>query len=476
MDRIDTIELALQEPCHVHFVGIGGISMSGLAEILLKQGFTVSGSDAKESKVTAHLTKLGATIVYGHRTENISEDIRCLVYTAAVKEDNPELLAAKEFGILCVTRAVLLGEIMRKYPTAISVAGTHGKTTTTSMLSQILLESELDPTILVGGMLKAIDGNVRVGQSGYFVTEACEYTNSYHAFHSTISIILNVREDHMDFFKDINEIRESFRTFADLMDENGTLVLNSEIDDFSYFTDGLKCKAITFGLNPETSDYYATDITYNAFACGSFTVMKRAENHAEMNTTDGAVEVAKVELKVPGEHNVLNALAAFVTAQLLQIPAEQIASGLNAYTGTDRRFQYKGVMNGVTIIDDYAHHPDEITATLTAARNYPHKKLWCVFQPHTFTRTKAFMQEFATSLLLADEVILAEIYPARETDNLGISSQTLQAEIEKLGKTVHYFPTFEDIQNFIQKNCINGDLLITMGAGDVVNIGENLLK
>jgi UDP-N-acetylmuramate--alanine ligase len=260
------------------------------------------------------------------------------------------------------------------------------------------------------------------------------------------------------------------------MDENGTLVLNSEIDDFSYFTDGLKCKAITFGLNPETSDYYATDITYNAFACGSFTVMKRAENHAEMNPTDGAVEVAKVELKVPGEHNVLNALAAFVTAQLLQIPAEQIASGLNAYTGTDRRFQYKGVMNGVTIIDDYAHHPDEITATLTAARNYPHKKLWCVFQPHTFTRTKAFMQEFATSLLLADEVILAEIYPARETDNLGISSQTLQAEIEKLGKTVHYFPTFEDIQNFIQKNCINGDLLITMGAGDVVNIGENLLK
>lgn len=474
---MNNIEEIMNKPCHIHFVGIGGISMSGLAEILLDKGYFISGSDSKESPVTNHLESLGAKITYGHNSANITDDISYVVYTAAVKADNPELIAAKEKGITIISRAVLLGQIMSKYPTAVSVSGTHGKTTTTSMLSEILLAAEYDPTILVGGILKSIHGNVRVGQSDYLVTEACEYTNSFHSFISTIEVILNIREDHMDFFKDIDDIRHSFKVFADKLDENGVLIINSGIDDLNYFTEDLKCKYITFGLDKSKSDYYPENITYNPFACASFDIMMRVVNCENgVCHLNGSAKVAHIDLKVPGEHNILNALAAFATARIIKVPVSNAEQGLSAYTGTDRRFQYKGEMNGVTIIDDYAHHPDEIQATLTAARNYPHKKLWCVFQPHTYTRTKAFMTQFAKSLLLADEVVLAEIYPARETDNLGISSQTLCDEIKKLGKSVHYLPTFEEIEKFLQENCINGDLLITMGAGDVVLIGENLLK
>ncbi len=473
---MNNIEDIMNNPCHIHFVGIGGISMSGLAEILLDKGYSVSGSDSKSSPVTERLETLGANITYGHNAENITDDISYLVYTAAVKADNPELMAAKEKGITVMSRAVLLGQIMSKYPTAVSVSGTHGKTTTTSMLSEILLEARYDPTILVGGILKSIHGNVRVGKSGYLVTEACEYTNSFHSFISTIEIILNIREDHMDFFKDIHDIRSSFKVFADKLDESGVLVINSEIDDLNYFTNDLKCRYVTFGPDKNKSEFYPENITYNQFACASFDIMKQTacfENGVCRFTNP--VKTAHVDLKVPGEHNVLNALAAFAAADIMNVPPEAAAKGLNIYSGTDRRFQYKGEKNGVTIIDDYAHHPDEIRATLTAAANYPHKKLWCVFQPHTYTRTKAFLTDFASSLSLADEVVLADIYPARETDNLGISSRTLCEEIQKLGKSVHYLPSFEEIENFLLKNCINGDLLITMGAGDVVKIGENLL-
>ena len=457
-------EEIMNSPCHVHFVGIGGISMSGLAEILIDNGYTVSGSDAKESSVTDKLTGLGACITYGHNYENITDDTAYLVYTAAVKQDNPELVSARDKGITCLTRAELLGQIMSKYKTAISVAGTHGKTTTTSMLAEIMLAFECDPTILVGGMLNTIGGNLRVGHSEYLVTEACEYTNSYHSLISSIDIILNVREDHLDFFKDIDDIRHSFKVFADKLDENGTLIINSGIDELSYFTDGLKCSYITFGLDGNVSDYSPANISYNEFACASFDVV----NNSNI--------IAHVDLKVPGEHNMLNALAAFATASSINIPTEIIVGGLNNYNGTDRRFQYKGKFNGVTVVDDYAHHPDEIIATLTAARNYPHNTLWCVFQPHTFTRTKALMKEFANALTYADKVVLAKIYPARETDDLGISSDTLRKEIENLGKEVVYIDTFDEIENFLKKNCINGDLLITMGAGDVVLIGENLVK
>ena len=476
MKNLD-IENIMRKPCHVHFVGIGGISMSGLAEILIDNGYTVSGSDSKESAVTDRLTSLGATIHYGHNYENITDDISYLVYTAAVKQDNPELVAARDKGITSVTRAVLLGHIMAQYKTAISVAGTHGKTTTTSMLSEILLAYECDPTILVGGMLKTIGGNLRVGHSDYLVTEACEYTNSFLSLVSNVNVILNVREDHLDFFKDIDDIRNSFKIFADKLDENGTLIINSAIDNLSYFTNDLKCRYITFGLDKNISDFSAENIVYNDFACASFDVVKRVVKcEGGCCSLSGTETIAHIDLKVPGEHNILNALAAFATASSIKVPVEFIVKGLSNYSGTDRRFQYKGTFNGVTVVDDYAHHPDEIEATLTAARNYPHKTLWCVFQPHTYTRTKALMDKFAKALTLADKVVLAKIYPARETDDLGISSDTLRAEIEKLGKEVYYFPTFEEIEKFLSKNCINGDLLITMGAGDVVLIGENLVE
>lgn len=449
---------------HVHFTGIGGISMSALAKILISEGFTVSGSDSKESELTKQLCSLGAHIVYEQTSENITPDIDVLVYTAAVKQDNPELTAARSYSIPVLTRAELLGQMMKNYKTAICVAGTHGKTSTTSMISQILLEEDSDPTILVGGLFNAINGNARIGKSDTFITEACEYTNSFLSFSPTTSIILNVKEDHMDFFKDINDIRNSFYKFAHLTPKDGCVVIGSEIDNYSFFTENLECKVLTFGLSADNSDFSAVNIKYNNFAC------------AEYDLTEHGKIAAHIELKVPGEHNVLNSLAAAAACRNLKISYETIKKGLAKYSGTDRRFQYKGKINGITIVDDYAHHPDEISATLKTAKNYPHNSLWCVFQPHTFSRTKAFLKEFAASLSLSDKVILADIFPARETDNLGISSETLYNELKSLGCEAYYLHTFKEIEEFILKNCINGDLLITMGAGDVVKIGDELIN
>ena len=455
-------QIDFHKPLSIHFIGIGGISMSGLAEILLEEGFTISGSDSKKSPLTSLLESKGAKIYYGQRASNISDSVQVVVYTAAIHPDNPEFACAKEKGIPMLTRAQLLGQIMRNYDTSIAVAGTHGKTTTTSMLSHILLKGECDPTISVGGILPAIGGNIRVGQSETFLTEACEYTNSFLSFFPTIGIILNIDADHLDFFKDIDDIRHSFRRFAQLLPADGALIINADTPHYQDIIKDLSCKIITYGLEHE-AQYQATDITYDKYGHASFTVLK-----------DGR-KAGSFYLKVPGSHNVSNALAAIALAQLLQIPDDVIVKGLGSFTGTDRRFQYKGEVAGVTIVDDYAHHPTEIQATLNAAHNYPHKKLWCVFQPHTYTRTKALLLEFAQALKLADHVVLADIYAARETDNLGISSQNLQARIQELGTPCEYFPTFDEIENFLLNNCEAGDLLITMGAGDVVKIGEQLL-
>ena len=455
------------EPVFVHFIGIGGISMSGLASILLKEGFRVSGSDVHESPLTRQLTAEGAHIHYGHRASNISSDVNVVVYTAAIKKDNPEIQEALRLQIPLLTRAELLGQLMKNYKTAIGVSGTHGKTTTTSMLTHILLEADTDPTISVGGILPSIGGNIRVGSSDLFVTESCEYTNSFLSFHPTMEIILNIKADHLDFFKDLDDIRHSFRLFAEKLGPDGFLAINSEIDQLEEFIKGLPCKIKTFGPDPDTSDYSAVHIAYNQLGCASYDLTRK--------TDSGYVILGTIHLGVPGLHNVYNSLSAIAVALELGISMEQIEKGLLSYTGTARRFQKKGELNGVTIIDDYAHHPDEIEATLNTAHNYPHRKIWCVFQPHTYTRTKALMDDFARALCLADEVVLADIYPARETDTLGISSRDLADKIQALGTTSHYFPSFEEIENFLLKNCINGDLLITMGAGDVVNIGESLL-
>ncbi len=462
-------EINFCEPTHIYFIGIGGISMSGLAEILLQEGFRISGSDIHRSSLTEQLESQGATIYYGQRASNIENDVSVVIYTAAIHPDNPEYKEAERRNIAMLTRAQLLGQLMKNYKTSIGISGTHGKTTTTSLLTQVLLETDLDPTISVGGIMPAIGGNIRVGSNKVFVTEACEYTNSFLSFFPNMEIVLNIEEDHLDFFKDIQDIRHSFHKYMQLLPAHGILVINSDIQDLDELISDLSCQIITFGSNSEFSDYSARDITFNHSACASYTVVHKKE--------DGRLEdIGRIDLSIPGMHNVFNSLSVIALAREIGLSMETIAAGLHKFTGTNRRFEKKGERNGVTIIDDYAHHPQEIIATLNTAQNYPHREIWCVFQPHTYTRTFSLMDDFAKALSLADHVILADIYAARETNTLGISSKDLQKKLLDLGTDVYYFPSFEDIEKFLLKNCINGDLLITMGAGDIVIIGENLLK
>ncbi|MCI5827767.1 MAG: UDP-N-acetylmuramate--L-alanine ligase [Lachnospiraceae bacterium] len=479
-------------PCHVHFIGIGGISMSGLAQIILKEGFTVSGSDSKESALTRQLAALGAKIAYPQSAENITPDIDVIVYTAAIHEDNPEFAAAKSSGKPMLSRAEFLGQLMNNYDRSVAVAGTHGKTTTTSMITHILLAANADPTISVGGILKAIDGNIRVGSSDCFVTEACEYTNSFLHFFPKYSVVLNVEAEHLDFFKDYDDIRHSFHRFLANTADDGAIILNGEIPNRVELTEGLSAKVITYGFT-EDFDVYASDIHYNAFGCASFVI------HG------AGGEQTPVKLLVPGKHNVSNALAAYAVTSQMGISPEAIVQGLSAFTGTDRRFQYKGTLHPhtvdsshcqnsttsssptVTIVDDYAHHPTEIRATLNAARNICDaasdraegpRRIVCVFQPHTYSRTKAFLDDFADALSLADMVVLADIYAARETDDLGVSSKDILERLKARGVDAWYFPTtetFDGIEKFLLKNCIDGDLLITMGAGNILEVGEHLL-
>ncbi len=455
-------KIDFRKPIHIHFIGIGGISMSGLAEIVLKEGFSVSGSDNKASDLTERLKAHGARILIGQRAENITDDIDLVVYTAAIHPDNPEWSAAQAAGIPMLSRAQFLGQLMDNYTKSVAVAGTHGKTTTTSMISHILLAADTDPTISVGGMLDAIGGNIRVGGSEVFLTEACEYTNSFLNFHPLYSIILNIEEDHMDFFKDLNDIRSSFHRFASGTLDGGTVILNSAIDAPEEITAGIDRRIVTFGMKG-TEEYTATDITFDEKACASFTWVCRGQKGGH------------VTLHVPGSHNVTNALASVAFAKESGLSDDIIIRGLSSFGGTARRFEYKGTFGGTTVIDDYAHHPTEIRATLTAAKNYPHDRIICVFQPHTYSRTKAFWNEFADALALADVVILADIYAARETDTLGVRSEDLAAEIQKRGTASYYFPSFEAIENFIVKNSLHRDLLITMGAGDIFRVGEDLL-
>ncbi len=455
-------KINFRQPIHIHFIGIGGISMSGLAEILLKEGFTVSGSDNKKSPLTESLSEAGATVFYGQKASNIIAGIDVIVYTAAIHGDNEEFQAAKNKGLPMLSRAELLGQLMTNYRIPIAVSGTHGKTTTTSMLSHILLAGDMDPTISVGGILKAIGGNIRVGGSDIFLTEACEYTNSFLHFFPKISVILNIDEDHLDFFKDLDDIRHSFREFAKLVPSDGCLVISGEISHLEEIIRGLPCKIVTYGCN-NFLDYGAVNIMHNELGEASF------------DFTKNGTFVERISLSVSGDHNVSNALAALAVADCLNVPVAVSKKGLKEFTGTNRRFEYKGDVNGVTVIDDYAHHPTEIKASLMAAKNYPHREIWCVFQPHTYTRTKALFTEFTEALAHTDHLILADIYAARETDTLGVSSEALADAVKEKGCDAYYFDSFEKIEAFCLENCRKGDLLITMGAGDVVNIGENML-
>ena len=456
-------QIDFRNPCSIHFIGIGGISMSGIAELLRSEGFRVSGSDMKESALTEHLRSLGIRVEIGQKAGNIaSPDVVC--YTAAIRPDNEELLRAKELGIPLLTRAELLGELMTNYREAVNVAGTHGKTSTTSMLADILLLAGKDPTVSIGGMLDSIGGNLRAGGQDIFLVEACEYTNSFLSFYPTVGIILNVEADHLDFFKDLDDIRKSFRKFAELLpqDGRGCLILNGDIRDKSFFTEGLGCEVRTFGKDPSCM-YTARNITYDETARPSYDLY-----------TGGKLR-GRVKLGLPGEHNVWNSLAAVACADRLGIAFEAVTAALAACRGSHRRFEYKGSLNGFTVVDDYAHHPQEIAATLKTAALCPHRRLVVAFQPHTYSRTKALFDEFAKALCAADEVLLTDIYAAREKDDLGVSSALLAERIGELGTKAVYLPGFPELEAYIRENLQPGDLLITMGAGNIVDAGEELL-
>ena len=456
-------KINFEKPCHVHFIGIGGISMSGLAAILLKEGFAVSGSDSHESELTDRLTAAGADIAYQQVAANITDNIYVVVYTAAIHPSNPEYAAAVDKKIPLLTRAQLLGQMMKNYKIPICVSGTHGKTTTTSMAAHILMAADMDPTISVGGILPLIKGNYRIGSNNAFLMEACEYTNSFLSFFPKISIILDIDADHLDFFKDLDDIRHSFRKFAELLPDDGVLIINADDPACKMITRGLNCKIITFSMSNK-GEYTADLVTYDKRGNASFRALYKGN------------PIGNFSLQVPGAHNVSNALAAIALARELGIDAATIESGFESFHGTNRRFEYKGKMKcGATIIDDYAHHPTEIKATLHTAERVPHETIWCVFQPHTYTRTKALLPQFAEALSIADHVVLADIYAARELDIYGVSSRDLQAEIQKLGTDCDYFPSFDEIEDFLCANVKDGDLVITMGAGNIVQVGEDLI-
>lgn len=447
---------------NIHFIGIGGISMSGLAEILLNRNFKVSGSDMKASPITDTLSARGAEIHIGQKKDNINKDIDLVVYTAAISEDNPELMRAKELNIPTITRAEFLGSIMKGHKFNIAIAGTHGKTTTTSMVSHICLDADLDPTILVGGQLDAINGNVRPGNSDYFITEACEYKGSFLEFFPYIGVILNIDADHLDYYKDINDIENAFIKFAKLIPNDGYLVCYAEDERMKNVISQSNCNVVTYGIN--SGDVVAKNIVFNEKGCAYFDVYR------------GESKLLSIQLNIPGKHNILNALASICSALSLNITYENIVNGLQSYKGTHRRFELKGVKNGVTVVDDYAHHPTEVKATLSAAKNYPHKKMFCVFQPHTYSRTINLFKEFSEAFDGVDELILADIYAAREKDTGIVSSSMLADKVKERGVKCSNIHSFNEIVSYLNKNLENGDILLTVGAGDVFKIGEMYLK
>ncbi len=453
----------LNEYKKIHCIGIGGIGLSAIAEILLERGYEVSGSDMKESAMVEKLRKNGAKIAIGHAAENV-EDVDLIVYTVAVSDENPELARGKERGIPELTRAQMLGLLMEEYDYSVAISGTHGKTTTTSMISLILRAAAKDPTILVGGNLGEIGGNVAVGSSQYFVTEACEYRDSFLQLRPKIEIILNIDSDHLDYFKDIDHIVRSFNTFAGLVPKDGVIIaydanpfVNSVVKDLP--------NVITFGFG-EGCTYQGSDVTFNS-GMPCFTV-----NHEGRS-------LGEIQLQVPGEHNILNTLAAFACCHMLGVEPEIIIETLENYHGTARRFDVQGeTADGRKVIDDYAHHPTEIQATLSAAANLPHHSLWCCFQPHTYTRTLALFDQFATAFEKADKVILAEIYAAREKNVYNISSRDLMKKIREAypDKQVFHFETLDELAKFVYDNSEPGDVIMTMGAGDINTVGEKILK
>ncbi len=446
---------------HIHFIGIGGISMSGLAQITLKNGFKVTGSDRSKSPITDKLESLGATIFEGHNARNVlGADL--IVHTAAVHDDNPEIIEAKAKNIPLITRAEFLGAIMKTYQHAAGIAGTHGKTTTTSMLAYALIHGGLDPTVSVGGELDIINGNIKTGSSEYFITEACEYTNSFLSFFPTVAVITNVDEDHLDFFSGIDEIIESFKNYALLTKDNGCVIASGEDENVIKALSDTNLNIKYYGIGKEF-EYHAENIVYKA-GFPAFEIWHNDEL------------LCKVSLCVPGRHNVLNALAVSAVCHTWGLDPKLYAEGICKFHGAKRRFEKKGEFAGATIMDDYAHHPTEIKATLKSAKEFEYNKLWCIFQPHTYSRTKALWNEFVESFDDVDELIITDIYAAREKPDGVTKAENLANDIVKRGVKVRYIPNLFDIELILKDEIEPNDLVFTMGAGNVVDIANNLCK
>lgn len=447
----------------IHCLGIGGIGLSAVAEILHHNGYTVTGTDINRTDVTKHLESIGIHIVYEHKEENV-DNVDAVVYSNAVSAEKPEMVRAKELGIPCFSRAEVLGMIMEHYKESVAICGTHGKTTVTSMTSLILRNAKLKPTILVGGNLPEINGNVEIGGNDYFVTEACEYMDSFLHLRPTIGVVLNIDSDHLDYFKNIGNIQKSFYQFVHQIPENGVVIA---FDGNPFVREILKDvhNVITYGFT-ESSDFYAENIRFDDTGFPEYDLYHMGEF------------VCHIHLSVPGDHNVLNSMAAFVTANYLGVRNDVIVATLKEYHGTHRRFDFVGETKcGAQIIDDYAHHPTEIKATLKAAGNIRHDKLWVVFQPHTYTRTKALFDDFTDAFQSVDELILTDIYAAREKDIYNVSSEKLAQAITSKHpeQHVHYMKEFDEIADYLNQHIGPDDIVITMGAGDVYKVG-NLLR
>lgn len=444
----------------IHFIGIGGISMSGLAQICIKEGFMVSGSDMNESEITKKLASLGARVFIGHNSKNC-EGAGLVVYTAAIKNDNPELVYARENGITSLERSVFLGAVMREYKNSVCVSGTHGKTTTTSMMSYVMLENDLDPTIMLGGELDLIGGNFRLGESSFFLAESCEYHRSFLEFFPRYAIITNVDEDHLDYFKDIDDIKKAFSDFAALVDKDGCVIVCGDDKNALDCAASARSKIITYGIDIK-NDVHPSKLFYDAQK-GRFSL-----------TVDGCEY--SCALNIVGEHNVRNALGCIACAYVMRLDIQKTISAVERFSMVHRRFEKKGEINGALVYDDYAHHPTEIDCTLKTAAQIAKNKVIVAFQPHTYTRTYNLIDEFEKAFDAADEIIVTDIYAAREKDTGLIHASELSGRLSKRGKDAKYIKDFNDIAGHIKNEVKEGDIVITMGAGNIYTVGDILLK
>ena len=448
---------------HIHLIGIGGISMSAIAETLKNWNFKVTGSDLSQSKITDILNNLGIKTTIGHDVEN-AKNADLIIYSAAISESDPEMVAAKENNVPLVGRGEFVGYLTKLYKEAICISGTHGKTTTTSMISVCFVEAEKDPSIEVGALLDAIGGNYRVGNSDYFILESCEYKGNFLKFFPNTEVILNIDNDHLDYYKTFENIVKTFKDFALLLDENGLLVTNADDENCLKLKEYCKGKFITYGVNNQDANFVAKNISFDKNGFPSFDVYKNGEL------------LGSLSLSVAGNHNVLNALATVAVCDYYGIDIKTMATALKKFTGAERRLEYKGSLNNtISIFDDYAHHPTEILATVNAINNKTFNKSWVIFQPHTYSRTLNHLNEFAEAISKFDNIILLDIYAAREQNTYNISSKDLANKIKELGKDCLYMPDFDEVVSYIKEHAKDDDIIITLGAGTVTKIGPMIL-